>query len=329
MDLFHSQLRQVLRRLGRAPHFTAATLITIAVGIGATTVVFSVVEGVLLKPLSYAEPDRLMGLCYEAPGINIPKLGIAQYLYFIDREQSKTLEDIGMVAAGSYSMTGGAQPEVVQALQVTDGALPTLGVHPVYGRLFTRRDDSPNMPNTVVLTYGFWQRHFGGDSSAVGRTLRLDGQMYEIIGVLPQGFAFLEQEQAEILVPMQVDRGQTKLGNFMYRGIVRLKPGVTLQEASTDLQRLIPIANHSFPPPQGFSQALFEKANFAVDLHPLKNDVIGDVGNVLWVLMGSILIVLLVVCANVVNLMLVRVEGRRQELAVRFALGANRRDVIV
>ncbi len=326
MYLFHIRLWQVLRRLGRAPHFTAAALITIAVGVGATTVVFSVVEGVLLKPLSYRQPDRLMGLGYDAPGINAPKLGVAAYLYLVDREQSKSVEDVGMIAAGSFSMTGGAQPEQVQALEVTDGALPILGVSPVYGRLFTQRD--ANIPNTVVLTYGFWQRHFGGAPSAVGRTLRLDGQMYEIIGVLPRGFRFLDQEQAEIFVPMHIDRSQTKLGNFMYRGIARLKPGVTLQEASADLQRLIPIANHSFPPPQGFSQALFEKANFKVDLHPLKNDVIGDVGNVLWVLMGSILIVLLVTCANVSNLLLVRVEGRRQELAVRSALGAERRNIV-
>ena len=328
MGAFRDQLKQVVRRLGHTPLFSAATVITVAVGIGATTLVFSVVESVLLKPLSYSQPDRLMGVWCTAPGINVSKLGIAQYLYFIDREQSKTLEDIGMAAASSYSMTGGAQPEQVQALQVTDGALPILGVHPVYGRLFTRRDDSPKMPKTVVLSYGFWQRHFGGDPSAVGRTLRLDGQMYEIIGVLPKGFQFLDQEQAELMVAMQPDRGQTQLGNFMYRGIARLKPGITQQDASTDLQRLIRIANHSFPPPPGFSLALFEKANLAVDLNPLKNDVIGDVGNVLWVLMGSIVLLLLVTCANVANLLLVRVEGRRQELAVRSALGATRKSLI-
>jgi predicted permease len=269
-----------------------------------------------------------MGVWYKAPAVNIPKLGIAPYLYFINREQSKTLEDIGMVAAGFYSMTGGAQPERVPALQVTDGTLPILAVQPVYGRFFTRRDDLPNMPKTAVVTYGFWQRHFGGDPSAVGRTLRLDGQMYEIIGVLPKGFRFPEQDQAEVLVPMPLNRGQTPLGGFIFTAIARLKPGVTLEEASTDLQRLIPIANHSFPPPPGFSLAFFEKAKFAVDLHPLKNDVIGDVGNALWVVMGSIGIMLLVVCANVVNLMLVRVEGRRQELAVRSALGADRKNIV-
>lgn len=321
-------LRLALRLLSRAPGFATTLLLTLAVGIGANTVVFSVVEGVLLKPLSYPQSDRLVGVWYKAPAINLPKLGIAPYLYFIDREQSKTLEDIGIVAAGFYSMTGGAQPERVPALQVTDGALPILGVQPVYGRFFSQRDDLPNMPKTAVVTYGFWQRHFGGDPSAVGRALRLDGEMYEIIGVLPKGFSFPEQDQAELLVPMTLNRSQTPLGGFIYKAIARLKPGVTLEEASADLQRLIPVANHSFPPLPSFSLAFFENANFAVDLHPLKNDVIGDVGNLLWVLMGSIVIVLLVVCANVVNLMLVRVEGRRQELAVRSALGANRKNII-
>jgi predicted permease len=325
---FLLNLKQILRRLRRAPLFTAVTLITVAIGVGANTIVFSVVQGVLLKPLNYPQPDRLIGVWYRAPGINIPKLGIAEYLYFIDREQNKTLEDIGMYATASYSMTGGAQPEQVQALGVTDGVLPILGVHPVYGRLFTRRDDSPNMPRTVILTDGYWQRHFGGDPSAVGRTVRLDGQIYEIIGVLPKDFRFLDQNKVELIVPMQIDRSQTQLGSFIYTAVARLKPGVTLQEASADLGRLVPIANHRFPPPKGFSLALFEKANFSVDLHPLKNDVIGDVGNVLWVLMGSIVIVLLVACANVANLLLVRVEGRRQELAVRTALGASRRNII-
>ncbi len=323
-----ADLKLALRRLRRSPGFATTVLLTLAIGVGANTAVFTVMESVLFKPLSYPQSDRLVGIWYKAPAVSIPKIGIAPHLYFINREQSKTLEDIGMVASGFYSMTGGAQPERVPALQVTDGTLPILGIQPVYGRFFTRRDALPNMPKTAVVTYGFWQRHFGGDPSAVGRALKLDGEIYEIIGILPEGFSFPEQDQAELLVPMPLDRSQTLLGGFMFTAIARLKPGVTLEEASTDLQRLVPVANHSFPPPPGFSLAFFEKANFAVDLHPLKNDVIGDVGNVLWMVMGSIVMMLLAACANVVNLMLVRVEGRRQELAVRSALGANRKNIV-
>src|SRR3954447_679008 len=180
-----SQLKQVFRRLGRAPLFAAVIFITVAIGVGANTVMFSVVEGVLLKPLPYHQPDRLIGVWYKAPAINIPKINMAEYLYFTDREQNKSLEDIGVYDFLSFHITGGAQPEQVQGLQVTDGTLPILGVRPALGRLFTRWDDSPQTPQTVILTYGFWQRHFGGDAAVVGRTLKLDGTIHEVIGILP------------------------------------------------------------------------------------------------------------------------------------------------
>jgi len=328
MGSFGSQLRQVLRRVGRAPLFTSVILVTVAIGIGANTVVFSVVEGVLLKPLSYPHSDRLVGVWYKAPGINVPKLQMAESLYFIAREQSKTLDDIGLYNFATFSLTGGAQPEQVHGLEVSDGTLPLLGVHPAYGRLFNKRDDLPDGTKTALLTYGYWQRHYGGDPSVIGRTLTLGGNTHDIIGILPKDFHFLDEDFADVIVPLQINRSETKLGNFQYGCIARLKPGVTLQQASADLQRLVVVTNHSFAAPQGFSEALFEKANFIVDLHPLKSDVVGDIGNVLWVLMGSIVIVLLVACANVANLLLIRVEGRRQELAIRSALGAGRKNII-
>lgn len=328
MGFFLGQLKQVFRRLARSPLFTTIILITVAVGVGANTVVFSIVEGVLLKPLSYPQPDRLIGVWYKAPAINIPKLNIAPFVYFIDREQNKTLQDIGMYDGASFSVTGGAQPEQLNGLAVTDGTLPILGVQPAYGRLFTKIDDSPNAPKTVLLAYGYWQRHFGGDRSVIGRTLTLDGEPHEIIGILPQDFHFLDRYSVDLFVPMQLDRSKTHLGSFSYQGLARLKPGVTLQEASTDLARLVPIANRSFPPPQGFSLDLFEKANVGIYLLPLKDDVVGDIGSVVWVLMASIAMVLLAACANVANLLLVRVEGRRQELAIRSALGADRKNII-
>ena len=318
------QLKQILRRLARAPLFTAITLLTLAIGIGANTVVFSVVESVILKPLAYPHPDQLIGVWSTAPGVNIPQLNMAPSMYFIYREQNTTLQDIGVYQGDAFSVTGTAQPEHIPGLDVTDGLLPLLGVQPALGRIFTRQDDQPNAPKTVLLTYGYWQRRFGGNKSVIGTNLTLDGTAHEIIGVLPQNFRFLDWNELELIVPMQFDRSKTKLGNFSYNGIARLKPGVTLQQANTDLARLIPISIRTFPPPDGFSLALFEKAHFLPDVHSLKKDVIGDVGNVLWVLMGSIALVLLVACANVANLLLVRVEGRRQELAVRTALGASR-----
>ena len=318
------QFRQILRRLGRAPLFTAITLITLAVGIGANTVVFSVVEGVLLKPLSYPQADRLAGVWYHVDGIPIDRLPMAPFLYFIEREQGRTFEDIGVYGYDGLNVTGVGEPEHLLGFDVTDATLPLLGAKPVLGRLFTRYDDSAGAPQTVILSYAYWRKKFDGSGSVIGRSININGKAREIIGVLPRDFKFLDSEEAALYVPMQWDRSKTKLGNFSYQGIARLKPGVTLAQVKADMARLLPIAMRSFPAPEGFPLSLFEKIQMQPVPRPLKDDVIGDVGNVLWVLMGSIGVVLLVACANVANLLLVRVEGRRHELAIRTALGAGR-----
>ncbi|HEX3472109.1 MAG TPA: ABC transporter permease [Silvibacterium sp.] len=323
MAMFIDQLRQVVRRLSRAPLFTAITLLTLAIGVGANTVIFSVIQGVLLKPLPYPHPEQLIGVWHTAPGINLKELNMSPSIYFVDREQGTTLEDIGVYDGDSLNVTGVGQPEHVRGLDVTDGTLPILGVSPTLGRLFTRKDDSPGAPQTVLLSYGYWQKKFGGDRSVIGRSITVDGKPREIIGVLPRGFHFLDEQDAALILPFQWDRNKTKLGNFSQRALARLKPGITMAQASADMARLLPVVLRSFPAPEGFSVSLFEKARISPNLRPLKQDVVGDVGKVLWVLMGSITLVLLVACANVANLLLVRVEGRRQELAIRSALGAG------
>jgi predicted permease len=317
------RLRQRMRRFARTPMFTAVALLTLAISIGANTAIFSVVESVLIKPLPYPEADRLVGVWYTAPGVNIKELNMAPFLYFIDREQARTIVDIGGYDGDSFTVTGAGEPEQTRGMDVTSGTLPLLGVHPAMGRLFTEADDKPGAPLTVLISHSYWEKRFGGNPAAVGTILQLDGKPHQIIGVLPAGFRFLDYQDAALFAPMQWDRSKVTLGNFSDHAIARLRPGVTMAQMSAEMARLIPVAIRSFPPPPGFSPKLIEAAQVAPNLRPLKQDVVGNVGNVLWVLMGSLALVLLIACANVANLLLVRVEGRRQELAIRAALGAG------
>jgi len=317
-----TQLKHVIRRLGRTPTFTALTLVTLAIGIGANAAIFSVVQGVLLRPLPYPRPDELVGVWHTAPGVNITDLEAAPSLYFTYREQGRTFEDVGLWAERSVTITGLAEPERVSAIRVTDGTLPILGITPQLGRTFSAQEDREGAAQTVVLSHAFWQSRLGGDPGAIGRRLVVDGEASEIIGVMPREFRFLDV-RAALFLPMQFDRSKVSLGQFSFGAVARLKPGATLAQASADVARMLPIAFESFPAPPGFDKRMFEDARIAPNLRPFKRDLIGDVGKVLWVLMGTIGMVLLIACANVANLLLVRAEGRQQELAVRAALGAG------
>jgi predicted permease len=323
MKLSGGQLKQVLRRLFRAPMFTFVAILTLALGIGANTAIFSVIEGVLLKPLPYPHPEQLISLTLTAPGINLPEITDSPSIYFIYREQNRSFQDVGLFTGNTVSVTGIAEPEQVRSLLVTDGVIPTLGISPALGRSFTRKDDSPGSPDTVILMHGYWRRRFSGDRSVVGRRILIDGKAREVIGVMPQDFRFLDMDVA-LIQPFRFDRGKTFLGNFSFEGVARLKPGVTLAQANADGARMLPIVNRSFQAPPGFSVKLFDQARIAPAFRAFKETLIGDVGTVLWVLMGTIGIVLLIACANVANLLLVRAESRHLELAIRAALGASR-----
>jgi len=317
------RLNQILRRLLQLPVFTTVAVLTLAIGIGANAAIFSVIEGVLLKPLPYPHADELVVLDHSAPGVGMKSIGAAPFQYFTYREDGRVFQDVAMWQSDTESVTGLAEPEEVRSLIVTERLLPMLGAMPALGRLFTKQDDSPGSSDTMILTAGYWRTRFGGDPSAIGRRVLVNGRAREIVGVLPDSFKFLDQKPALIL-PMRLDRAKVFLGQFSYTAVARLKPGATLDQATVEVARLTPVALNRFPPFEGFSLKMFEDAKLQPNLRLLKTDLIGDVGRVLWVLMGTIAMVLLIACANVANLLLVRAEGRQQELAVRAALGASR-----
>ena len=227
----------------------------------------------------------------------------------------------------TFSITGVGEPEEVRGLDVTEGVLPLLGVQPALGRFFTAKDDAPGGGETVVLAHSYWQTRFGGARNVLGRRLLLDGRPREVIGVLPAGFRFLDQTPS-VIVPIRLDRSATHLGEFNYSGIGRLKPGVSLEQAKADLARLVPVALHRFPSFSGMNPRMFEEARITPLVRPLAWVETGDISGTLWVLMGTVGIVLLIACANVANLMLVRAEVRQQEFAVRAALGASRGRIV-
>jgi putative ABC transport system permease protein len=323
MSLLPARLGRTGRRLFRAPVFAAVAVLTLGLGIGANAAIFSVVNGVLLRPLPYPDANRLVGVWHSAPGLNIPVMNQSPTTYFTYRDEGRVFDDIGLWDNTSVSVTGSGEPERIEALLVTDGTLGVLGVQPALGRRFTKEDDSPGRPERVLLTHGYWQRKLGGDPRILGRSLIVDGTPREIIGVLPARFKFLNSAP-QIVLPFQLDRAKVFIGNFSYQGLARLKPGVTLAQANADVARMLPLVLERFPLPNGLTRQMFDDVRMGPNVRPLSVDVIGDVGRTLWVLLGTVGIVLLIACANVANLFLVRAEGRQQELAIHAALGASR-----
>lgn len=310
-------LRHGARALLAAPGFTLVAVVTLALGIGATTAMFSLVYGVLLRPLPYPAQDRLVELVHEAPGAGIDELRASPAAYFGYRDHSRTFEAVGLWDwdHSPVTVTGMGEPESVQSVAVTHEVLAILGAAPLLGRGFSQADDIPGSPPAVVISYGYWQRRFGG-ASPLGRKLVVNGVPHSVVGVLPRWFTFFDYP-ADIFYPLQPVRTAASFPSGDGRGIARVKPGVTLDEANADVARMIPILDREFP---GGSA---EEWRIAPRLRWLKDSVVGSLADTLWLLMGTIGVLLIMACANVSNLVLARTQARRQELAVRAALGAR------
>jgi len=323
-SLLHD-LRYAARTLRRSPLFALVAVLTLAICSGADTAIFSVVDGVLLKPLPYPKPNELVAIWQNAPGaqFNGGRLPTSASMFFTYAEQNRVFQRLGVWTPATASITGIGDPEEVPTVLVSDGLLPTLGITPLLGRSFSAGDFEPGAAPTALLTYGYWQRRFGGERSVIGRKITGNGVTAEIIGVMPNGFRVADA-RADLLIPMQFDRSGLMLPTFNYLGIARLKPGVTLAEANADVARMLPVWLSSWPPfPGGDARFYSDVWKIGPALTPLKQDVIGSIGNVLWVVMGTIATVLLIACANLTNLLLVRGQGRERELAVRAALGGG------
>ena len=337
-DFFDSvgrDLRYAVRALPRRPAFTIAAVLTLALGIGATTAIFSVVYSVLIKSLPYPNADELVRIRHPETAINNAFDVASSNMYLTYRQENRTFADIGLWQESSVTLTDGGEAERVRALRVTDGTLQALGVQPMRGRWFTQAEHEPaaNGPWPVILSHAFWQRRFGGDDATLGRevsielpggngTLRSTGPS-QVIGILPPDFRFLDMTvQPDVIIAVRLDPDRQAHGIYSWQMLARLKPGVTLTEAQADLDRMRPIWLDAWPPFPGTAKEQVVNLRITPVVRPLLADVVGGVASMLWVLMGAIGAVLLIACANIANLMLARADARGPEFAVRAALGA-------
>jgi putative ABC transport system permease protein len=315
-------LRYATRMLRRQPAFGLTAILTLALGIGATTAMFSVVNGVVIKPLPYPESENVVtvGVSAVFGAERDTSFPLAPRMFASYAQHGRSFQEFGLFNTVEATVTGLGNPEHTNVLQVTRGVLAALGVQPALGRWFSPDDDRPDAPETVMLSHGYWQRRFGGDPGIIGRAITVASTPREVIGVMPAGFS-LRDASEDLIVPFRFDPDQPPAA-FCCRGVARLAPGATLSQANADVARMVDVWTRLENRPQ------LDDLQLGPAVRPLKDDVVGeDVGRVLWVLLGTIGIVLVIACANVANLLLVRAQGRAQELAVRTALGAGWRQV--
>src|SRR6267154_1668508 len=326
MSILARDLRYAFRAFAKSPGFTVAAILSLAIGIGANTAIFSITSALLLHPLPYKEADRLVIMWNTSPGLGITRDWFSSAQYFDIKNNHHGLEQVALAIGGNYNLTGEGEPERVGVVRVSNNLLPMLGARPAQGRLFTPDDDRYGGRNVVILGHGIWARRYASNPQMVGRHITINSHVYEVVGVLPKNFSLPREvmptldgaEQSDLLLPMpQLPNFAEDRGHEDYNIIGKLRPGVSIEQARAEMNTITANLRQAHPevyPPNG---------GLTFVILPLLEQVVGNIRHTLWLLLAAVGCVLLIACVNVANLLLSRAMGRQREMAIRSAVGAS------
>ena len=327
METLRQDLSYGIRTLFRYPGFTSIAVLSLAIGIGANSAIFSVANALLLRPLPYEDADRLVILWSRSPGLNIPQDWFSPGQYLDVKTQNQVFEETAVTIGTSFNLTGNGPPERIDGARVSSSLFPLLGAKPVLGRVLVPEEDSPGQQPTAVLSHGFWQRRFGADPEILDKTLTLNGNPFTIVGVMSPGFAMSKEvmpavngiQNVEVLLPLPMsEAARSNRGNEDYNIFARLRPGYTIAQAQTDMDVIAERMKEKYP------ENYPANGGLTISVVPLLHQVVGDVRYALFILLGAVSVVLLIACGNVANLLLARAAVRQKEIAIRAAVGASR-----